>query len=60
MSLRQKGFWSTGEPWVWLTGGALTLALLLVVGLIGLRSPAAAEPSSANGSRAWASSSGLG
>jgi phosphate transport system permease protein len=36
MSVRQKGFWSTGEPWVWLTGGALTLALLLVVGLIGL------------------------
>jgi len=25
-----------GEPFVWLTGGALTLALLLVVGLIGL------------------------
>ena len=36
MSVRQKGFWTTGEPFVWLTGGALTLALLLVVGLIGL------------------------
>jgi len=36
MSVRQKGFWTTGEPFVWLTGGALTLAVLLVVGLIGL------------------------
>jgi phosphate transport system permease protein len=36
MSQRPKGFWSTGEPFIWLTGGALTLALLLVGGLIGL------------------------
>ena len=36
MSVRHKGFWSGGEPFVWLTGGALTLALLLVVGLISL------------------------
>ena len=36
MSARHKSFWSTGEPFVWLTGGALTLALLLVVGLITL------------------------
>ena len=36
MSARHKGFWSGGEPFVWLTGGALTLALLLVVGLISL------------------------
>ena len=34
MSKRHKSFWSTGEPFIWLTGGALTLALLLVVGLI--------------------------
>ena len=36
MSVRHKSFWSTGEPFIWLTGGALTLALLLVVGLITL------------------------
>jgi len=36
VSSRHKGFWSGGEPFVWLTGGALTLALLLVVGLIAL------------------------
>jgi phosphate transport system permease protein len=36
MSLRHRSFWSTGEPFIWLTGGALTLALLLVVGLITL------------------------
>ena len=36
MSLRHKSFWSTGEPFIWLTGGALTLAMLLVVGLITL------------------------
>src|SRR4030095_9911218 len=28
--------WRTGEPFIWLTGGALALALLLVAGLIGL------------------------
>ena len=26
----------SGEPWVWLTGGALAFALLMVVGLLGL------------------------
>jgi phosphate transport system permease protein len=31
-----KRFWSDGEPFVWLTGGALTLSLLLVGGLVGL------------------------
>jgi phosphate transport system permease protein len=36
MRVRYKSFWSTGEPFIWLTGGALTLALLLVVGLITL------------------------
>jgi phosphate transport system permease protein len=34
--LRHKSFWSSGEPFIWLTGGALTLALLLVLGLIAL------------------------
>src|SRR6202162_3367399 len=36
MRRRYKHFWSTGEAFLWLTGGALTLALLLVVGLITL------------------------
>jgi phosphate transport system permease protein len=36
MSRSTKRFWSTGEPFIWLTGGALTLALLLVAGLIAL------------------------
>lgn len=36
MSARHKSFWSSGEPFIWLTGGALTLALLLVLGLIAL------------------------
>lgn len=31
-----KRVWRSGEPFVWLTGGALTLSLLLVAGLIGL------------------------
>ena len=31
-----KRFWRTGEPFIWLTGGALCLALLMVAGLIGL------------------------
>jgi phosphate transport system permease protein len=31
-----KRVWSSGEPLIWLTGGALTLSLLLVAGLIGL------------------------
>ena len=29
MSARYKSFWGTGEPFIWLTGGALTFALLL-------------------------------
>jgi phosphate transport system permease protein len=29
-------FWRSGEPFIWLTGGALALALLMVAGLIGL------------------------
>jgi phosphate transport system permease protein len=36
MSARNKSVWSTGEPFIWLTGGALTLALLLVIGLVTL------------------------
>ena len=31
-----KRFWSGGEPFVWLTGGALTISLILVGGLVGL------------------------
>jgi phosphate transport system permease protein len=31
-----RKLWRSGEPFVWLTGGALALALLLVAGLIGL------------------------
>ena len=31
-----KRFWSGGEPFIWLTGGALTISLMLVGGLIGL------------------------
>jgi phosphate transport system permease protein len=31
-----KKLWISGEPFVWLTGGALALALLMVGGLIGL------------------------
>jgi len=31
-----KRFLRTGEPFIWLTGGALCLALLMVAGLIGL------------------------
>ena len=36
MSLLNKRFWSSGEPFIWLTGGALTLCLILVVGLVAL------------------------
>jgi len=36
VSVRHKGFWSSGELFIWLTGGALTLALLLVAGLVAL------------------------
>ncbi len=31
-----KKLWASGEPFIWLTGGALALSLLMVVGLIGL------------------------
>ena len=31
-----KARWRSGEPFIWLTGGALALALLLVAGLVGL------------------------
>ncbi len=36
MRAQNKRFWQSGEPFIWLTGGALTLSLLLVAGLIGL------------------------
>ncbi len=36
MSLLNKHFWSSGEPFIWLTGGALTLSLILVGGLVAL------------------------
>jgi phosphate transport system permease protein len=31
-----KRLWRSGEPFIWLTGGALAVALLMVAGLIGL------------------------
>jgi phosphate transport system permease protein len=31
-----RQLWRSGEPFIWLTGGALVLTLLLVLGLIGL------------------------
>ncbi|MDR7421489.1 MAG: phosphate ABC transporter permease PstA [Armatimonadota bacterium] len=31
-----KGFWRSGDPFVWLTGAALAFALLMVFGLVGL------------------------
>ena len=36
MSIWPGRVWRSGEPYIWLTGGALALALLLVAGLIGL------------------------
>jgi ABC-type phosphate transport system auxiliary subunit len=36
VSSRLAKTWRGGEPFIWLTGGALALALLLVGGLIGL------------------------
>ena len=36
MKRSTKRFWSGGEPFIWLTGGALTLSLILVTGLIAL------------------------
>jgi phosphate transport system permease protein len=29
-----KRFWKDGDPWIWLTGGALAACLILVVGLV--------------------------
>jgi phosphate transport system permease protein len=31
-----RRFWQSGDPFVWLTGGALALSLLMVAGLVGL------------------------
>ncbi len=31
-----RRFWRSGEPFVWLTGGALALALVMVAGLVGI------------------------
>ncbi|HSF04520.1 MAG TPA: phosphate ABC transporter permease PstA [Methylomirabilota bacterium] len=31
-----KALWRSGEPFIWLTGGALAVALLMVAGLVGL------------------------
>ena len=36
MSLLNKHFWRSGDPFIWLTGGALTLSLILVGGLVAL------------------------
>ncbi len=36
VSLPMKKLWTSGEPFVWLTGGALAISLLMVAGLIGL------------------------
>ncbi|HLY74213.1 MAG TPA: phosphate ABC transporter, permease protein PstA, partial [Planctomycetota bacterium] len=29
-----KRFWKDGDPWIWLTGGALAACLILVSGLV--------------------------
>ena len=36
MSGRARQLWRSGEPFIWLTGGALAFALVLVLGLLGL------------------------
>jgi phosphate transport system permease protein len=36
MTTGWKRFWRTGEPFIWLTGGALATALLMVAGLVGI------------------------
>ena len=36
MSSRARQLWHSGEPFIWLTGGALAFALVLVLGLLGL------------------------
>jgi phosphate transport system permease protein len=32
----RRGLWRSGEPFIWLTGGALALALIMVGGLVGI------------------------
>jgi phosphate transport system permease protein len=32
----RRGLWRSGEPFIWLTGGALALALIMVFGLVGI------------------------
>ncbi len=34
--LRASSLFANGEPWVWLTGGALVMAAAMIVGLLGL------------------------
>ena len=29
-----KRFWKDGDPWIWLTGGALAACVILVAGLV--------------------------
>jgi len=36
VSRSARTLWRSGEPFIWLTGGALALALIMVVGLIGI------------------------
>jgi len=36
VSSRSRQLWRSGEPFIWLTGGALAFALVLVLGLLGL------------------------
>jgi phosphate transport system permease protein len=36
VSASRRSFWNTGEPFIWLTGGALAISLILVAGLVGL------------------------
>jgi len=36
VSSRARQLWHSGEPFIWLTGGALAFALVLVLGLLGL------------------------
>jgi phosphate transport system permease protein len=36
VSSRARQLWRSGEPFIWLTGGALAFALVLVLGLLGL------------------------
>jgi phosphate transport system permease protein len=31
-----RSFWKSGDPFIWLSGGALALALIMVAGLVGL------------------------